>query len=204
VGSFWRGGLGQGLRPGGPRGGHPGPGGDFEADVADIRASFSPQRSTTTLKVSRARVATRPAILDSFDEGASVMSYVGHGGRQVWSSANVLRSGTWRSRRNPPADAPDDELPDGYFVAPNLEALREPCSRRRGGGNRRLLPQRAGLDGPAHQYHRAVMAADHKRPAREVGDALLVRPERLRPDRSHTPQAARRLPLLGDPAMRIR
>ena len=45
--------------------------GDFEADAEDIRASFLSGRSTTTLKVSELGAATRPAILDAFDEGAS-------------------------------------------------------------------------------------------------------------------------------------
>ncbi len=101
--------------------------GDFEADVEDVRASFLAERSTTTLKVSELGRATRPAILDSFDEGASLMSYVGHGGTAVWSSANVLNS--WDT----PSLQAQSRQPllltmnclNGYFVAPNFDALAE-------------------------------------------------------------------------------
>ncbi len=100
-------------------------GGDFEADVEDVRASFLSGRSTTTVKVSELGAATRPAILDSFDEGASLMSYVGHGGTAVWASENVLNS--WDT----PSLLAQSRQPllltlnclNGYFVASNFDAL---------------------------------------------------------------------------------
>ena len=42
------------------------------------------------LRVGELGGATRPAILEAFDEGASLMSYVGHGGSGVWAGENVL------------------------------------------------------------------------------------------------------------------
>lgn len=54
--------------------------GDFEADVEEVRASFLSGRPTTTLRLSELGAGTRPAILGAFDDGASLMSYVGHGG----------------------------------------------------------------------------------------------------------------------------
>ncbi len=66
--------------------------GDFEADVEDIRASFLSGRPTTTLKLSELGGRRVAAIQGAFDDGATLMSYVGHGGAAVWASENVLNS----------------------------------------------------------------------------------------------------------------
>ncbi len=171
-------------------------GGDFEADVEDIRASFLSGRSTTTLKVSELGGATRPAILDSFDEGASLMSYVGHGGTAVWSSENVLNS--WDT----PSLLAQSRQPllltmnclNGYFVAPNFDALPEALLKAEGRGVvAAFSPSGLSLDGPAHQYHRAVMAELTSGTARAARRRDPRRPANLRPDRPHA-RAAQRLP----------
>ena len=38
------------------------------------------------------RRATRQAVLEAFDEGASIISYIGHGGIQIWADESVLHS----------------------------------------------------------------------------------------------------------------
>jgi hypothetical protein len=155
----------------------PDQGGDFEADVEDIRASFLPGRTTTTLKVSELGVATRPAILDSFDEGASLMSYVGHGGTAVWSSANVLSSwdtASLRAQSRQPLLLTMNCL-NGYFVAPNFDALSEALLKAEGRGVvAAFSPSGLSLDGPAHQYHRAVMAEITSGAHERLGDALFA------------------------------
>jgi hypothetical protein len=180
--------------------------GDFEADVADIRASFLSARSTTTLKVSELGSATRPAILDSFDEGASLMSYVGHGGTTVWSSANVLRSGDallLRAQSQQPMLLTMNCL-NGYFVAPNLEALPEALLKAQGrGAIAAFSPSGLSLDGPAHQYHRAVMAEITNGQHERLGDALLAA-QRDYAQTGLMPELLEVYQLLGDPAMAIR
>jgi hypothetical protein len=180
--------------------------GDFEADVADIRASFLSARSTTTLKVSELGSATRPAILDSFDEGASLMSYVGHGGTTVWSSANVLRSGDapWlRAQSQQPMLLTMNCL-NGYFVAPNLEALPEALLKAQGrGAIAAFSPSGLSLDGPAHQYHRAVMAELVSGQHERLGDAILAA-QRDYAQTGLMPELLEVYQLLGDPAMKMR
>ena len=66
--------------------------GDFEADVLDIEASYLTDRETQRLFLRELGAGTRPQILSAFDGGASLMSYVGHGGAAVWASENVLNS----------------------------------------------------------------------------------------------------------------
>jgi hypothetical protein len=184
----------------------PDAGGDFEADVADIRASFLSGRPTTTLKVSELGGATRPAILDSFDEGASLMSYVGHGGTAVWSTSNVLASwdaSSLRAQSRQPLLLTMNCL-NGYFVAPNLDALPETFLKAEGrGAIAAFSPSGLSLDGPAHQYHRAAMAEITSGTHERLGDAILAA-QRSYAESGLMPELLGVYQLLGDPAMRIR
>jgi hypothetical protein len=184
----------------------PDAGGDFEADVADIRSSFLESRSTTTLKVGELGAASRPAILDSFDEGASLMSYVGHGGTAVWSTSNVLS--TWdapslRAQSRQPVLLTMNCL-NGYLVAPNLDALPEALLKAGGRGVvAAFSPSGLSLDGPAHQYHRAVMdeltSGRHER----LGEAILAA-QRTYGETGLMPELLGVYQLLGDPGMKMR
>jgi hypothetical protein len=181
-------------------------GGDFEADVEDVRASFLAGRSTTTVKVSEFGAATRPAILGSFDEGASLMSYVGHGGTAVWASENVLNS--WDT----PSLLAQSRQPllltlnclNGYFVAPNFDALPEALLKAEGrGAIAAFSPSGLSLDGPAHQYHRAVMAELTSGTHERLGDAILAA-QRTYAQTGLMPELLAVYQLLGDPAMELR
>jgi hypothetical protein len=182
------------------------PGGDFEGDVEDIRASFLSGRSTTTLKVGELGAATRAAILAAFDEGASLMSYVGHGGVAVWASENVLN--TW----DVPSLAAQSRQPllmtmnclNGYFVAPSFDALPEALIKAQGRGIiAAFSPSGLSLDGPAHEYHRALVAALVSGRHERLGDAVLAAQETYA-ETGLMPELLEVYQLLGDPAMRLR
>ena len=66
--------------------------GDFEADIADIQASFLGGRDTQSILLRQHGANTRSEVLGALDQGASILSYVGHGGPAVWASENVLNS----------------------------------------------------------------------------------------------------------------
>jgi hypothetical protein len=180
--------------------------GDFEADVEDIRATFLTGRSTTTLKVSELGASTRPAILGAFDDGASLMSYVGHGGSAVWSSANVLNS--WDT---PSLQAQSQEpllltmnCLNGYFVAPNFDTLSEALLKAEGrGAIAAFSPSGLSVDGPAHQYHRAVIAEITSGTHKRLGDAILAA-QRDYAQTGLMPELLAVYQLLGDPAMVVR
>jgi hypothetical protein len=184
----------------------PDPGGDFEADVEDIRSSFLSGRETTTLKVRELGAATRPAIRDSFDEGASLMSYVGHGGTAVWSSSNVL--GSWdaaslRAQSRQPVLLTLNCL-NGYFVAPNFDALPEALLKAQGRGVvAAVSPSGLSLDGPAHEYHRALIGELTSGRHARLGDALLAAQEAYA-QTGLMPELLTVYQLLGDPAMIVR
>jgi hypothetical protein len=184
----------------------PDQGGDFEADVEDIRSAFLAGRATETLRVRELGAGTRPAILDAFDEGSSLMSYVGHGGTAVWSSSNVLS--TWDA----PSLLAQSRQPvlltlnclNGYFVAPNFDALPEALLKAEGRGVvAAVSPSGLSLDGPAHEYHRALMAELVSGGHERLGDAILAA-QTTYAQTGLMPELLSVYHLLGDPAMRIR
>jgi hypothetical protein len=184
----------------------PDQGGDFEADVEEIRSSFLPDRATTTLRVRELGSEARPAILDAFDAGASLVSYVGHGGTAVWSSSNVLN--TWDT----PSLLAQSRQPvlltlnclNGYFVAPNFDSLPEALLKAEGRGVvAAVSPSGLSLDGPAHEYHRALMAELTSGRHVRLGDAILAA-QRDYAETGLMPELLSVYQLLGDPATKIR
>jgi len=93
---------------------------------------------------------------------------------------------------------------NGYFVAPNLEALPEALLKAQGrGAIAAFSPSGLSLDGPAHQYHRAVMAEITNGQHERLGDALLAA-QRDYAQTGLMPELLAVYQLLGDPAMKMR
>jgi hypothetical protein len=161
--------------------------GDFEADVRDIKASFLGNRVTKTLFLRELGGNTRSQILSSLDAGASLMSYVGHGGAAVWASENVLNS--W----DPPK----------LFVAPNYDSLSEAFLKVEGRGTiAAFTPSGLSLDAPAHRFHRALMNAIVNGEHRRLGDAVLAA-QAAYAEEGVMPELLSVYHLLADPGMRI-
>jgi hypothetical protein len=180
--------------------------GDFEADVLDIQTSFLGDRETKTLFLRELGANTRPQILSSFDAGASLMSYVGHGGAAVWASENVLNS--W----DPPKLLAQSRQPlmltfnclNGYFVAPNYDSLSEAFLKVEGRGTvGAFTPSGLSLDAPAHRFHRALMAEITNGNHERLGDAVLAA-QAVYAETGVMPELLAIYHLLADPGMTIR
>jgi hypothetical protein len=180
--------------------------GDFEAAVLDIRRSFLSERETQTILVREEAAGTRGRILEAFDAGASLMSYVGHGGPAVWASENVLNSwdvGSLREQARQPVMLTLNCL-NGYFVAPGFDSLSEAFLKAQGRGTiAAFSPSGLSLDGPAHELHRAVMSELASGRHERLGDALLAAQQSYA-DTGFMPELLAIYQLLGDPGMRIR
>ena len=180
--------------------------GDFETDVRDIAASYFSDRSPSLLLLSELGADTRPRIQDALDSGLSYLSYVGHGGAAVWASENV-----WNSWDAPSLQAQSQQpllvtmnCLNGYFVAPSFDSLSESLLKAEGrGAIASFSPSGLSLDGPAHQYHRALMTALTSSQHPRLGDALLAA-QKAYADTGLMPELLGVYHLLGDPAMRIR
>ncbi len=180
--------------------------GDFEADVLDIQASFLGDRASKTLFLRELGASTRPQILSAFDEGASLMSYVGHGGAAVWASENVLNS--W----DPPKLLAQSRQPlmltfnclNGYFVAPNYDSLSEAFLKVEGRGTvGAFTPSGLSLDAPAHRFHRALMAQITGGTHERLGDAVLAA-QAAYAEEGLMPELLAIYHLLADPGTKIR
>ena len=160
----------------------------------------------SALKLSALGGATRPAILDALNAGLSHLSYVGHGGAAVWASENV-----WNSWDAPSLQAQSQQpllvtmnCLNGYFVAPAFESLSESLLKAEGrGAIASFSPSGLSLDGPAHQYHRALMAELTSGRHERLGDAVLAA-QKSYAEIGLMPELLGIYHLLGDPAMIIR
>jgi hypothetical protein len=92
---------------------------------------------------------------------------------------------------------------NGYFVAPAFESLGEAYLKVEGRGTiGAFSPSGLSLDGPAHEFHRALVeelvSGDHER----LGDAVLTAQESYA-ESGLMPELVSIYHLLGDPGMRI-
>ena len=180
--------------------------GDFDANIDDIGRSFLQGRAVSTLKLSELGAQTRPAIQDALNSGLSLLSYVGHGGAAVWASENV-----WNSWDAPSLQAQSQQpflltmnCLNGYFVAPAFDSLSESLLKAEGrGAIAAFSPSGLSLDGPAHQYHRALLAELTSGRHARLGDAVLAA-QKTYAQTGLMPELLSVYHLLGDPAMKIR
>jgi hypothetical protein len=93
---------------------------------------------------------------------------------------------------------------NGYFVAPAFESLAESLIKAEGrGAIAAVSPSGLSLDGPAHQYHRALMAELTTGGHARLGDAVLAA-QKAYAQTGLMPELLSVYQLLGDPATRIR
>ncbi len=184
---------------------NPDPAGDFEANARDIAESFLAGRSEI-LRVGALGAETRPAIQAALDAGLSYLGYVGHGGAAVWASENVWNSwdaASLRAQSQQPLLLTLDCL-NGYFVAPSYDSLAESLVKAEGrGAIAAFSPSGLSLDGPAHQYHRALMAELTSGRHERLGDAVAAA-QQAYAQSGLMPELVSIYQLLGDPATKIR
>jgi len=185
---------------------NPDAGGDFEADVADIQASFLQGRQVERILVREDGAFTRDRIRAAFDGGLSLASYVGHGGTAVWASENVLNSWDAPSLLAQPRQPVLLTLNclNGYFVAPGFDALAEAFLKVEGrGAIAAISPSGLSLEAPAHVFHRALVAELLSGAHERLGDAL-VAAQKAYAESGAMPELVSVYQLLGDPGLRIR
>jgi hypothetical protein len=66
--------------------------GTFEADPERLAAGVLGDRDPEKIYLSQLGAATRPTIVEAFDRGASLLSYIGHGAILLWASENVFNN----------------------------------------------------------------------------------------------------------------
>ncbi len=180
--------------------------GDFERDAEEIAGILSPREPR---KIYLARLGVEPArqaILDAFDSGASLVSYMGHGGIQLWAQEDIFdtsRVGALAPRSEQPLVLTLNCL-NGYFHFPYFNALSEELLKAEGKGTiAAFSPSGLSLNEPAHVLHKALLREILSGRHRRLGDAVLAA-QAAYADSGALPELLSIYHLFGDPAQRLR
>jgi hypothetical protein len=182
-------------------------GGNFEADAESIAASLLSSREVEKIYLSRlGTLAARNAVMGSFDDGASLMSYLGHGGIHLWASENVLDiSGvpSLSAQAKQPLLLTMNCL-NGYFHFPYFNSLAEELVKAEGkGAIAAFSPSGLSLNEPAHLYHQALLGEILSERHARLGDAILAAQSAYAATGAF-PELLSIYHLLGDPALKLR
>jgi hypothetical protein len=181
--------------------------GDFEADAEEIASSLLAGRNPRKIYLGQLGAeATRSTIVEAFEQGASLLSYMGHGGIHLWAQENIFNS----SQVGLLAAQPLEPLVltlnclNGYYHFPYFNALGEELLKAEGkGALAAFSPSGLSLNGPAHLFHKALLGEllfqDHTR----LGDAVLAA-QTAYAETGAFPELLSIYHLLGDPAMKLR
>ena len=119
----------------------------------EIAASVLPSERVEKVYLSElGTTATRAEIVRSFDDGASLVSYIGHGGIRMWANENIFNTAdveTLANQSQQPFFVTMNCL-NGFFHFPFFDSLAEALVKAEGrGANRRVLAH-----GPELEYTR--------------------------------------------------
>ncbi|MGH9390165.1 MAG: C25 family cysteine peptidase, partial [Vicinamibacteria bacterium] len=180
--------------------------GDFEANAEEIARGVLAGRNVRRLSVAELGSATRGEIVSALDEGASLLSYVGHGGIHLWADENVFNTDDVDSL-SPQAQQPllvTMNCLNGYFHFPYFDSLSEALLKAKGkGAVAAFSPSGLSLDGPAHRFHRELLDAVLNQGHRRLGDAVLAA-QSAYAESGAFPELISIYHLLGDPALILR
>ena len=180
--------------------------GDFEANAEELAATLLSGHDVEKIYLDElGTAATHDSILSTFDEGASLVSYIGHGAMNLWSE-NILRTDDVDSL-DYPAHYPlllTMNCLNGYFQFPTYDSLSETLLKADGKGIiAAFSPSGESLDAPAHFYHRLLLAELLHGGHATLGDAVLEAQSKFAESGGYL-ELLSIYHLFGDPAMRLR
>jgi hypothetical protein len=180
--------------------------GNFEANAHDLAATVLAGRDVRKVFLSEKGASMRLEIASALDQGAALLSYVGHGSIAVWASENVWNNLDVNSLAVQPQQPVLFTMNclNGFFHFPPLNSLAEQFLKAEGkGAVAAFSPSGLSLDAPAHILHKAlvgeIVSGQHQR----LGDAVLAA-QATYADSGAFPELLGIYHLFGDPAMSIR
>jgi hypothetical protein len=181
--------------------------GNFEADAEELASGVLSGHTLDTIYLGRLGAnATRDAITAALDRGASLLSYVGHGGIHLWADENIFNTfdvAPLATQLQQPMLLTMNCL-NGYFHFPYFNSLSEELVKADGkGAIAAFSPSGLSLNEPAHLFHKALLSelfeGDHER----LGDAVMAAQEAYAATGAF-PELLTIYHLLGDPALTLR
>jgi hypothetical protein len=180
--------------------------GDFAGNADELARGVLAGRNLRKLHLHELQGSMRGAIVEAMDEGASLVSYIGHGGIHLWSEENVFNTSDVESL------APQPQQPllltmnclNGYFHFPYFDSLGEKLLKTEGkGAIAAFSPSGLSLNAPAHVLHQALLDELFRRGHERLGDAVLAAQGSYAATGAF-PELLSIYHLLGDPALRLR
>ncbi len=181
--------------------------GDFEQDADELASGVLASRDPRRIYLRPLGVEpARQAIMEALDSGASLLSYVGHGGIQLWAHENLFdisRVGSLLPQSTKPVVLTLNCL-NGYFHFPYFNALSEELLKAEGkGAIAAFSPSGLSLNEPAHVFHQALLRELVSGERERLGDAVLAAQESYAASGAF-PELLRIYHLLGDPALTLK
>ncbi len=181
--------------------------GDFVGNAEEIASGVLAGRDVLKLHLTELGTsAMRQRIAETFDSGASLVSYIGHGGIHLWANENLFNNGGVASL------APQPKQPllltlnclNGYFHFPYFNSLAEEILKAEGkGAVAAFSPSGLSLNDRAHEFHKLLLEEVFNRPHPRLGDAVLAAQGAYAATGAF-PELLTIYHLFGDPAMTLR
>ena len=186
---------------------NPDQGGNFVANAEELARGILAARNPQRIYLDALGPdATRTAISEAFNRGASLLSYVGHGGIHVWAGENIFDTrqiGTLEAQPQQPLVLTLNCL-NGYFHFPHFDSLAEALVKAPDKGAIAVFaPSGLSLNEPAAVFHRAIVAELSSQRHRTLGEALLAAQATYAASGAF-PELLRIYTLFGDPGLRLR
>ncbi len=179
--------------------------GNFEQDANEIASTLLAGRNPRRIYYSQEGANTRTRIKEAFDDGASLLSYVGHGGTVIWASENIF------NYQDVNALALQAQQPllltlnclNGFFHFPPMNSLSEAFVKAEGkGAIAAFSPSGLSVNDAANLFHKAllqeILSGRHER----LGDAVLAA-QNAYADSGAFPELLSIYNLFGDPALQL-
>jgi len=181
-------------------------GGVFEADADEVATGVLGGREVEKIYLRDLGSGTRATIVAAFDNGAGLLSYMGHGGTAVWASENIFNNldvATLGAQGQQPLLMTLNCL-NGFFHFPPLDSLAEAFVKAEGkGAVAAFAPSGLSVNDAAHAYHKAVLEEIESGRHARLGDAILAA-QGTYADSGTMPELLSIYHLFGDPALTIR
>lgn len=181
--------------------------GNFEADADRLAATVLASKNPEKIYLRQLGTAeTRNAIVERFNGGASLMSYLGHGAIHLWADENFFNTGDVASlglQSQQPLLITMNCL-NGYFHFPYFNSIAEELVLARDkGAIAAFSPSGLSLNGPANLYHQALLQELFNGSHGRLGDAILAAQEAYA-ETGVFPELLSIYHLLGDPALTLK
>jgi hypothetical protein len=180
--------------------------GDFGASADAIASGVLAGKPVRRLSLDELGASMRSEIRRAFDDGASLVSYVGHGGIHLWADENVLNVSdvsSFSRQAQQPILLTMNCL-NGYFHFPYFDSLSEALVKAEGkGAIAAFSPSGLSLNESAHRFHEILLEALYHPDRERLGDAVLAAQEAYA-EKGTSSELLTIYHLLGDPGLKIR